>query len=456
VKCKVCLDYTLAMSAPGFKFTLLPVDRTLQNVQQQPKRENSYSVIKASASIYLFGCCFYNACFCCFSGYCGKSFCFPGLICFEVKLGRDRWLWYLHFLCFCIHLGWAIAAYTAGMESDMLVEIYRIKPSWEDRGGGYGYEIVPAKHQFLHIHVVTALFFGFSALMHGIWVFFSPWSWSKRLLWNQLDDCICVWRWFEYSFSASLMFVGIAVTTAIRDQNTLVAITFLSFSTMWCGYFTELVSRPALNADGTYNREMWAGDPSPPIKPPENATKDQQDIYNRELNSYTWARVKNYARRMLPHFLGCFPYTAAWWIILTNFFEQIDDLCQGLKDRMPAFVPWIIYGSAAIFSLFTCVQWRYARTPCHISTHFTFTTTRLLLHTRHAGTNGPLQNTIGVRKCGTASCRCAAHPMPSLDIVLPNLLCAGHEQGISWLTLVHQCDCQGFFQRGSVASRRRW
>jgi hypothetical protein len=99
----------------------------------------------------------------------------------------------LHFVCFGIHLGWAIAAYTGGMNSDMSVTIYRIKPSWENRGGGYGYAVVPADNQFLHIHVLTALFFGFSAFMHALWVFISPWSWSKRLLWNKLDDCICIW-----------------------------------------------------------------------------------------------------------------------------------------------------------------------------------------------------------------------------------------------------------------------
>ena len=79
------------------------------------------------------------------------------------------------------------------MDSDMLVEIYRIKPSWQGRGGGYGFEVVPANNQFFHIHVVTALFFGFSALMHGMWVFFGRTAWSKRFLWQNLDDCICLW-----------------------------------------------------------------------------------------------------------------------------------------------------------------------------------------------------------------------------------------------------------------------
>tara|TARA_B110000046_G_scaffold180293_1_gene210730 strand:+ start:441 stop:1178 length:738 start_codon:yes stop_codon:yes gene_type:complete len=245
------------------------------------------------------------------------------------------------------------------MNSDMLVEIYRIKPSWENRGGGYGYEVVPANNQFIHIHVLTALFFGFSALMHGIWVVISPWSCSKRLLWNKLDDCICVWRWLEYSFSASLMFVGIAVVTAIRDQNTLAGIFFLSFSCMWCGYFTELLSRPAIKEDGSYNYDKWEGDPDPPEKPEgKDITYEDAEAYKLAWRSYTWERWKNYSRRMFPHMMGFFPYITSWVIILNNFFEQIEDLCEGLRERMPEFVPLIIYGSALIFSLFAFVQWR--------------------------------------------------------------------------------------------------
>lgn len=161
------------------------------------------------------------------------------------------------------------------------------------------------------------------------------------------------------------MFVGIAVVTAIRDQNTLAALFFLSFATMWCGYFTELLSRPALKEDGSgdYNYEKWANDPDPPKPLEEGADGKALDDHKNEWRHYTWARFKNYAWRMFPHILGFFPYVTAWVIILNNFFEQIEDLCDGLRDRMPDFVVWIVFGSAVIFSLFTFVQWRRARTP---------------------------------------------------------------------------------------------
>ncbi len=127
---------------------------------------------------------------------------------------------------------------------------------------------------------------------------------------------------------------------------------------MMMGMLTELHSRPeavGTNPDGSikYNFEKWQGDPDPPA---EGADRKERRIY-------IWKRWKNYSYRMIPHWLGIVPYTVAWAVITNNFAEQIDDLCDRLKDRMPDFVPYVIYGSALIFSLFTFVQWRYQWTP---------------------------------------------------------------------------------------------
>lgn len=185
--------------------TSWPANKELEDERRQV---NANSTNVATATFYGCCCCFYNCCCCCFriipfcrplcGPWCGKDFCLSGrLNCIQVNLRRDRWLWLLHFVCFGIHTYCAVMAYTAGMDSDMLVTIYRVKPSWENRGGGYGYEVVPAKHQFFHIHVVTALFFGFSAFMHSIWVIIGPWRWSTSYMWSRLDDCLCIWRWLE-------------------------------------------------------------------------------------------------------------------------------------------------------------------------------------------------------------------------------------------------------------------
>ncbi len=158
------------------------------------------SVNRAMASMYLFGCCFYNCLCCCLptrcvGPWCGDKFmCGRACICFEIEMRRDRWLWLAHFICFFIHLAFAVAAVLVAGDNNMSVKIFRVKPSWENLGpDGYAFEVVPANVQFFNIAVVTWLFFGFSAAMHGAWVFLSPWNWSVSYLWKQLDECCCWW-----------------------------------------------------------------------------------------------------------------------------------------------------------------------------------------------------------------------------------------------------------------------
>jgi hypothetical protein len=139
-------------------------------------------------------------------------------------------------------------------------------------------------------------------------------------------------RWLEYSFSASTMCIAIAIVGGIQEQNTLLGLFFLITATMWCGFFTEMVSRP--NDD----RESWKGDP---------VTTDSRYYAKRRLNYY-W--------RMLPHALGFLPYGAAWTIIINSFQEQVDDQCDG-DENMPLFVFVIVYGCFILFSTFTFVQW---------------------------------------------------------------------------------------------------
>ena len=137
-------------------------------------------------------------------------------------------------------------------------------------------------------------------------------------------------------------------TDHCNARRQLAGIFFLHFGVMWCGFFTELVSRPAQHADGSIDYERWQGDPAP-LSP--CATQC-------ERRAFLVAKRRNYVRRMLPHTIGIFPYSAAWSVIVVNFNDQVADLCEGLRDRMPEFVYAIVYGSVAIFTCFTFVQWR--------------------------------------------------------------------------------------------------
>jgi len=142
------------------------------------------------------------------------------------------------------------------------------------------------------------------------------------------------------------MLMSIGMITGLRDYNSMLGVFMLSFTTMFLGMITEMLSRPE-------SAHKWAGDPDP---------VDWAD--------FTWsfftAKFRSYSWRMFPHFIGWFPYIGAWIIVLGSFFRQIEDLPSDQRDRIPWFVPWAIYGTAVVFTSFSFVQIRYQWTaPKH-------------------------------------------------------------------------------------------
>ncbi len=263
---------------------------------------------------------------------------------------RATWLRILHGICFLLHVAFFTAVFIIVGDYDMSVTVKRMRPSWGPNQE-YFHTIRPANNQYLAFDTLTLFFFGASATMHAMWLFFGGFAFANAFLWECLDNCLCWWRWAEYSISASVMMVTIAIATGIADQNTIIGIFALSFITMWCGFFTELVSRPAKNSDGTVNYERWEGDPTP-LK--DDDTKETK-------SAHRWTKVKNYGRRMFPHVMGIFPYMAAWMIIIMNWDDMLDDfkLCEKADKGYPEWVPMVVYGCFVIFSFFTFVQWRY-------------------------------------------------------------------------------------------------
>jgi len=62
---------------------------------------------------------------------------------------------------------------------------------------------------------------------------------GRFIYWRQMDDAFCYWRWAEYSVSASIMALSIAISIGIREQNTLALIFMCHWSTMAFGFLTE-------------------------------------------------------------------------------------------------------------------------------------------------------------------------------------------------------------------------
>ena len=146
-------------------------------------------------------------------------------------------------------------------------------------------------------------------------------------------------RFVEYCISASIMLTGIGIITGLRDTYSLIGVFMLCFTTMLFGILTEMLSRPE-------SSRKWVGDPDP-----VEWKAYKCDVFLSKLQSYMW--------RMTPHFMGWFPYISAWYIVLNNFWRQIDELPENLQDRMPWFVSWAVYGTFVTFTSFSFCQIRY-------------------------------------------------------------------------------------------------
>ena len=326
---------------------------------------NPNSTTVKSAKLYIFGCLFYNACFPCLPNslcnvcgpWLGKEFCFGWVKEYGIILGRDTWLRILHSLCFLMHVTFFVVTFIVVDGNDMTVTVKRLRPLWGPNSN-YFHTIRPANTQLVAFDTLTLLFFGASATMHAMWITIGWFDFARPFLWYCLDNCFCWWRWAEYSISASIMMVAIAITTGIADQNTLLGIFALTFITMWCGFFTEMVSRPATNTQGKVDYDRWEGDP--------DALKE--DATDTDKRKHLQDRILNYGKRMFPHVMGFFPYTAAWFMIIGNWNDLLADIagasCE--DEDAPLWVQLIVYGCFVIFSFFTFVQWRYQWTaPKH-------------------------------------------------------------------------------------------
>jgi hypothetical protein len=291
---------------------------------------------------------------------------------------------------------------------DMEVHIVRLRSQWNSSGAdGYDVWLVdngkPVRFDWL-----TGSFFLLSAGFHLAFVVVGSISAYDAWIWGALDAACAPWRcvstprhaprphdtpltrttylsrYIEYSASASVMALAIALLVGIREQNNLAFIFGLHWTVMMLGLLTEVTSRPrdASEKDG---HRYWEGDPQRATyrvdatlqwmhavksggapsnmgrgtaSPPDAQRRQDQ----RDLSDYYRLRRWNYVRRMLPHVVGIFTYAFAWVPILWHFFQQLDDLRredEDLFENVPDFVPWAVLGTFVTFSTFTFPQWYF-------------------------------------------------------------------------------------------------
>ena len=146
-----------------------------------------------------------------------------------------------------------------------------------------------------------------------------------------IHECRQPLRWIEYSFSASLMIITIAVASGVAHVYMIAMV----FALMWCtqlfGYYTEVLSRP---------------EPNGRKKPTQWVIRDS----NPEalvLPIAGFARLQ----RLAPHALGYVPYTVVWVVLLHSFFYNVGD-----GGGPPGFVYVIVIGQFVIFTGFGITQ----------------------------------------------------------------------------------------------------
>jgi len=322
------------------------------------------------------------------------------LLCCDCGPTAAQGIFFLNLLCFFVHavmvfLTYYFAWYSEEGEKNMRVKIYRISANWTSSNpNGYTYTLVDNGMPVDLAHL-TASFFLLSAIFHLFAVIVAPFESLYFLYWKQLDDAFAWWRWLEYSASASLMSMGIAIIVGLREQNTLASIFMLHVCTMACGFMTELYSRPRLvpmsrenestpmtfrmdekdrpdsqsNARTLYkegsnqlirvpSQHFWEGDPLD-----AKALAKMSEAERKEITAYSKFALhrvdylNNAIRRLLPHVFGFFPYITAWVLIMYHFLTAMADLKESYPElNVPEWVIIAVWGVLIIFSSFTVVQ----------------------------------------------------------------------------------------------------
>lgn len=345
-----------------------------------------------------------------------KLFC-----CFGYRMTSAQYIWILNLICFLAHTAMVfVVAYFSWWKKDMEklygndnpyeITIYRISANWTNETT-QGYEFhLEDNGMPIDIAWATLAFFAISAVFHLFAVIVGLWEHTWFWYWRQIDDCFCFWRWIEYSGSASLMGMLLAISIGIREQNTvrlalpnpipflpttrgtdlaatahasplplarsqLACIFMLLWTTMFLGLFTELYSRPSIYIDkknyswpvgrlGYVDTVDYTRNPNALHLLSQSSWEGDRQLRDEDGKALTVRpdylvaqRTSNYIRRMLPHVLGTFTFTTVLVILIYHLEFQKWQLRQNRPDlEMPNWVNNLLYGTFVIFSSFSAVQ----------------------------------------------------------------------------------------------------
>lgn len=219
-----------------------------------------------------------------------------------------RQLRIMNFLLFLFHTGFAVLVGT-GIGSfrsklDLTIPVFRTTLTISNTF--FEPKYVRTDGPGLYITILTMSFFGLSAFFHLCASVVYPATYLYLV-----DHKICPFRWLEYTFSASIMFVSIGVPTGMLGRDQLIMAFGLIATTMFFGLFTEYLARPAKND--------------------------------------TWSL--SFFIRASPHILGYIPQCLAWAVIIVNLFDT-----RSGAPGPPAWVYALIFTELVVFFSFGAIQ----------------------------------------------------------------------------------------------------
>lgn len=263
-------------------------------------------------------------------------------------LTKASFIWWSNLVCAIFHFFLAITSVVVataggkGMDTPKLT-VYLTNLTWQANSTD---ALIPVNEpqDGLYLAHMTMWFFLLSAMAHGLICAgnfnqaFALNDTSKRVV-TQYTGWYYVWvhecrqplRWIEYSFSASLMIITIAVASGVAHVYMIAMIFALMWCTMTYGYFTEVLSRPEDNSND---------------KPTQWVIRDGN--FGVLFVKTPGAAV---IQRLFPHLMGYVPYTVIWVVLLHSFFYNVGD-----GGGPPGFVYVIVIGQLVVFTGFGVTQ----------------------------------------------------------------------------------------------------
>lgn len=210
-----------------------------------------------------------------------------------------------------------------------VVYTYQTNLTYSAKTTTSGFELVPRYDKNvdnpLYLVALPLIFFGLSCGAH---VVVSILAGCTNIYRDWLLTCQQPVRWVEYSGSASVMFIGIAYTSGIRDSSMITALFILMFCVMTYGWVCEMLAdRTVLSTE-----------------------------YFHWRKTETWGP---FFIRLFPNILGYVPYVTAYYIVIEQFMRVTAEFKgPNVPDgrQIPWWVDMVVIGQCAVFSCFAIVS----------------------------------------------------------------------------------------------------